>query len=274
MAPAETLLVTAHGDGAPVVLVPGLFGSAYGWRKVVSLLAASGRRTIVIEPLAIGGSARPRGADYSLTAQADRIATVLDILGVREAVVVAHSTAGGMVFRMAVRRPELVRAVVSLDGGPSETAATPGFRRAMSFAPLIRMVGSAGLRGRVRSSLVRASGDPAWVTDEAIARYTEGATADFGATLLAFMAMAESHEPMALAPRLAEVRCPVFLLVGEAPHGGRVSEREIALLRHAVVGFTLEMVPGAGHYLQEERPDVVAAAVERALTTVIAGAVR
>ena len=56
------------------------------------------------------------------------------------------------------------------------------------------MVGSAGLRGRVRSSLVRASGDPAWVTEEAIARYTEGATADFGATLLAFMAMAESHE--------------------------------------------------------------------------------
>ncbi len=89
VAPAETLLVTAHGDGAPVVLVPGLFGSAYGWRKVVSLLAAPGRRTIVIEPLAIGGSARPRGADYSLTAQADRIATVLDILGVREAVVVA-----------------------------------------------------------------------------------------------------------------------------------------------------------------------------------------
>mgnify|MGYP001576763256 CR=1 FL=1 len=37
--------------------------------------------------------------------------------------------------------------------------------------------------------------------------------------------------------------------------------------RHAVVGFTLETVPGAGHYLQEERPDVVAAVVERALGT-------
>ena len=274
VAPAETLLVTVQGEGPPVILVPGLFGSAYGWQRVVSLLAASGRRTIVIEPLAIGGSSRPRGADYSLTAQADRIAAVLDTLRVRDAVVVAHSVGAAMVLRMAVRRPDLVSAVVSLDGGPAEAAATPGFRRAMALAPLIRLLGAAGLRRRLRSSLEHASGDPAWVTDEAIAGYTAGATADLGATLRAFMAMAESRESMALGPRLAELRCPVFLLVGAVPHAGRVAEGEIALFRSAVAAFDLEMVPGAGHYLQEERPDVVAATVERALSRVVPAASR
>jgi len=267
VAPAETLLVTARGEGTPVVMVPGLFGSSYGWRNVVSRLEEAGRLAIVIEPLAIGGSSRPGGADYSLTAQADRIAAVLDTLRIRGAVVVAHSTSAGMVMRLAVRRPDLVRAVVSLDGGPTEAAATPGFRRAMSMAPLIRLLGANRLRGRIRASLVASSGDVSWVTDEAIVRYTEGATEDLGATLRAFMAMAESREAMALAPRLVELRCPVFLLVGDVPHAGRVSDREVELLRSRVPAFTIDLVPGAGHYLQEERPDIVAAVVERALAT-------
>src|SRR2546422_1504920 len=40
-------------------------------------LFRSGYRAIVIEPLGVGNSGRPEHADYSLTAQADRIAGVL-----------------------------------------------------------------------------------------------------------------------------------------------------------------------------------------------------
>src|SRR5688572_1805174 len=50
----ETLKVTTLGTGEPVVLVPGLFGSAYGFRKVMPRLAAAGWRAIVIEPLGVG----------------------------------------------------------------------------------------------------------------------------------------------------------------------------------------------------------------------------
>src|SRR5689334_24342390 len=74
VAPAESLVVETAGRGDPIVIVPGLFGSAYGFRKLVPLLAAAGYETIVIEPLGIGSSARPRKANYSLTAQAGRIA--------------------------------------------------------------------------------------------------------------------------------------------------------------------------------------------------------
>ncbi len=72
VAPSESLRVTVTGTGQPVVLIPGLFGSAFGFRNVVSPLATAGYQAVVVEPLGIGTSARPEGADYSLTAQADR----------------------------------------------------------------------------------------------------------------------------------------------------------------------------------------------------------
>jgi pimeloyl-ACP methyl ester carboxylesterase len=264
VASAETLTVRIQGAGTPVVLIPSLFGSAYSYRNVVPLLNDAGYQTIVIEPLAMGTSSRPRGADYSLSAQAMRIAAVLDTLRMQEVIVVGHSAGAAIAFRLALQRPGLVRAIVSLEGGPAEAAATAGFRRAMTLAPLIRLAGSGFVRGRIHRGLVAASGDTAWVNDEVIAQYTAGATADLSATLRAYLRMGQAHEPERLAPRLGELRCPVRLLLGGAPHDGGPGDEEQQLMRRSITEFTAEWVPGAGHYLQEERPDVVAAAVRLA----------
>src|SRR2546427_1137824 len=74
LSPAESLQVTVAGAaaGKPVVLVPGLFGSAFTYRNVIPRLTAAGYRAIVIEPLGVGGSGRPRRAGYSLAAPAGR----------------------------------------------------------------------------------------------------------------------------------------------------------------------------------------------------------
>src|SRR4051812_13587244 len=134
VAEAETLTVTVSGAGRPVVLLPGLFGSAFAFRRIAPQLVDSGYRTIVIEPLGMGTSARPARADYSLTAQADRVGAVLDSLHITSAIVVAHSTSASIAMRLAFRHPVLVRGILSLDGGPAEAAAMPGFRRIMRFA--------------------------------------------------------------------------------------------------------------------------------------------
>lgn len=264
VAPGESIHVEVSGEGPAVVLLPGLFGSAYGYRSVIRLLAAQGRRAIVIEPLGLGASSRPRKADYSLTAQADRIAAVLDSLDVSDAVVVAHAVGTGIALRLAVQRPTLVQSIISLDGGPAEAAATPGFRRALEWAPLIRLFGGAGIiRRKVRSGLIKSSGDSSWVTDIVIAEYTSSATADVGATLRAFEGMARSRERLLVVPRLGGLRCPVLLIMGDAPHEGGIGAREVDLLRRNLGAFELQIVPGAGSYLHEERPEVVAAAIER-----------
>src|SRR2546422_6552314 len=83
---AESVAVTVTGTGRPVVLVPGLFGSAFGYRAVIPLLTAAGYRAIVVEPLGIGGSARPGDAGYSLTAPAAPIAAAPHPPGGRRAV--------------------------------------------------------------------------------------------------------------------------------------------------------------------------------------------
>jgi pimeloyl-ACP methyl ester carboxylesterase len=261
-APRECLQVTISGQGRDVVLIPGLFGSAFAFRKVIPLFTAAGYRTVVVEPLGVGFSARPSRADYTLTAQADRIGTALDALGVNDAIVVSHSIGTSMALRLAYRRPDRVGAVVSLEGGPAEEVATPGFRRAMMLAPLLKLFGGSGMvRGKVRGMLVERSANPAWVTDEIVAGYTAGGARDMNATLDALAQMSKAREPEPLAPRLAEVRCPVRLVLGAAPHLGGPADAEVARLQEGLASFGISRVPGSGHFVFEEAPEAVVDAV-------------
>src|SRR3954467_9275132 len=92
VAPGEILRTTSSGDGEPLVLIPGIFGAAYGYRRIPGPLVARGYRTIVIEPLGYGFSSHPKKADYSFTAQTKRIGKALDQLQIKEAIFVAQST--------------------------------------------------------------------------------------------------------------------------------------------------------------------------------------
>jgi pimeloyl-ACP methyl ester carboxylesterase len=254
-----------------VLLLPGLFGGAYTFRHLAPLLASQGFETMIVEPLGLGESTRPSGADYSLTAQARRVAAVLDSLAPGPVLIVAHSLGASIAFRLAYRRPDLVAGIVSLEGGPTEEIGTPAFRRAMRWAPLLRLVGGAGLiRRTIRKELESASGDRGWITDQTLKGYTEAADRDLGGTLRAYRAMAQAREPELLRPHLAALRCPVLLLVGTAPHDGGVDPNEVTLLEQRVAGFAMDSVAGAGHYLQEEQPEAVAAAVQR-LHRLVAG---
>jgi pimeloyl-ACP methyl ester carboxylesterase len=247
------------------VLVPGLLGSAFGFRKLTGPLAAGGYRVVVVEPLGIGSSAKPEAADYSLTAQADRIGAVLGALGLDDAIVVAHSVAASMALRLAARHPERVKAIVSLDGGPTEAAATPGFRRAMRFAFLIRLFGGTRrIEGIVRSTLTERSADPSWVTDDVVAGYMSAGARDLGGTLTALGQIAKAREPEPLRPRLSEVSCPVRLVIGTTAHEGGISPAEIALLQERLPRFAIDRVADAGHFVFEEKPEAVVAAIQSA----------
>jgi pimeloyl-ACP methyl ester carboxylesterase len=259
---SASLRVAVMGEGPAVVLIPGLFASSFGYRKLVPQLAAAGYRAIAIEPLGVGASSRPAEADYSLTAQADRIAALLPSLGTERAVVVVHSAAASIAFRMAYRHPARVAAIVSMEGGAPESAATPGFRRALTFAPLIRLFGGRRLiRGRVRSTLLGGAADKRWVTDDVVEGYMAAASRDLGATLRAYKRMAQAREPEALFPRLPQVRCPVRLLRGAVPHQGGPDDAEVERLRGALPVLVVERVTGVGHYIYEEDPAAVVAAV-------------
>ena len=265
LAPTESLQVTTAGTGDPVVLIPGLFGSAFAYRHLLRQIPAAGYQAIVIEPLGMGTSGRPDHADYSLTRQADRIADVVRQLVPGPVVLVAHSTGASVALRMGYRHPELVRAVVSLDGGPAEAATSRGFRRAMRYVPWIKWLGGIKrVRAKIRESLVETSGDTTWVTEEVVDGYTAGARADLDGTLKAYLRMAEAREPERLGPRLPQVGCPVHLVLGTARHEGGIPPDQLEVLRAGITHLTVDSVPGVGLHVYEERPEAIVEAIGKA----------
>ncbi len=264
VAPGESLHVAVFGRGEPVVLIPGFFGSVFGFRKLIPLLEEAGYQPTVVEPLGTGFSGRPAHGDYSFIAQADQIAAVLDSLRIRNAPVIAHSVGGAMALRLAYRRPDLVRSLISLEGGPTERVATPEFKRAAKYIPWIKLLGGIKLiRKVVRRTLVRSSGDTTWITDGVVFGYTAGAARDLNGTLLSYLAMADSRERDRLEPHLRTIRCPVRLVIGGARHDGGVGPEEVVELARELPRFAVDSVPGAGHYLQEEQPEAVLRILER-----------
>ena len=259
VAPAETLTVELWGaSSAPaVVLIADLLGSAYTFRHVAPPLVEAGYRVIVVEPLAVGTSSRPRRADYSLNAQALRVAAVLDSCGVTAAIVGAQGTNGAVAVRLAVARPDQVIRLVLLEGGGAARAAGPGLRRAMQNSAGLQLLGYGLVRSAIRRGMISASGDPSWVTDEVVNEYTRGGASDLGATIDAFRAIARAKEPDDIADRLGQVMVPVRLLLGGAKHGAGPPKDEVWMLSAGLAAMTIDTVAGAGHHLAEERPDRV-----------------
>jgi pimeloyl-ACP methyl ester carboxylesterase len=265
VAPGETLRTTTVGVGQPIVLIPGLFGAAFGYRTITGPLASRGYQCIVVEPLGYGWSSHPKDADYSFTAQTVRVGQVLDRLGVTRALVVAQSSGASIAFRLAVLRPELVRGILSLDGGPAESAATPGMRKAFRFGGLAAklVMDESRLRHDVRREIVRNSGDTSWVTDHVIRQYTAGPAADLHGSIDAFQQMSRAKESESLADRLHQYPGPVRLLLGTVRHPAEVPEEQRELLDARLRDFQSDSVAGAGQYIQEEQPAAVLAAVAR-----------
>jgi pimeloyl-ACP methyl ester carboxylesterase len=259
VAPGEILHTTVTGTGEPVVLIPGIFGGAFGYRKIIGPLVERGYRCIVIEPLGYGRSSYPERADYSFTAQAERVGRALDSLGIDSALFIANSTGASIALRLALANPELVRGILSIDGGPSESAATPGMKKAFRMGGFLTKlaVNESKLRHDVRAEILKNSGDTSWVTQKVIREYTAGQAADVDGAIDALRSMSKSKETGSLRDRLDNIRVPVRLLVGGVPHPSGVKQDERELLAEKIPDFALESVPGSGQYVHEEQPDVV-----------------
>jgi pimeloyl-ACP methyl ester carboxylesterase len=192
------------------------------------------------------------------------VGRALDSLGVTEALVVAQSSGAAIAFRLAVVRPDLVRGLLSIDGGPAESAATPGMKKAFRFGGgLVKLaMDESKLRHDVRREIVKNSGDTTWITDALVRAYTAGQTADMGGSIDAFHEMSKAKEQMSLADRLHECAVPVRLLVGTVPHPAEVTRDERARLHSQLRDFSVDSVAGSGQYIQEEQPAAVLAAVK------------
>ena len=133
--------VHGAGEGAPLVLVHGAFsaiGTSFG-----GLLPglAQGRRVIAVE---LQGHGRTADIDRPMTleALADDVVALLRYLNVQRADLFGYSMGGGVVLRVAVRHPEVVRKLVLASVGYTLDGLHPGLMEGLGEMKPEMMYGS------------------------------------------------------------------------------------------------------------------------------------
>jgi pimeloyl-ACP methyl ester carboxylesterase len=242
------------GEGPPLVLVHGLGGGAANWTELAPLLARRHRLLVPDLPGHGGSSALP--AVSGLEPFADRVALVAGRERMLPAPVVGHSLGGAIVLRLALRRPPDVQAIV-LAGSAGLSIGNVWGRQLMSVFSTVRPGRlAAQQRGRVaRSPLLRrvvfgavSVADPVALTNEAV----EGFLA---AQLLHTDVDSAWQALRADDPRqeLEQVRVPVLVLWG-AEDSQLPLDDAFEYTRR--LRARLRVIPGCGHLLIGERPDV------------------
>lgn len=98
---------------APMVLLHGCPGSASDFLRLAPLLAADGRRVLLVDLPGFGTSER-RVHDYSMRSFASAVGELLGTLGIDRVHAVGWSNSGGVVLLMAEQQPELVSSITLL----------------------------------------------------------------------------------------------------------------------------------------------------------------
>lgn len=239
------LFYTDDGAGDPPLLfVHGYSCDGHDWSWQLSHFAAR-HRVIAVDNRGHGRSSVP-DSGYDHLDFAGDLANVLDHLGCGPVVAIGHSLGGVIVSTLAVERPDLVQAIVSIDPGyliSDELSA--------QFAPMIDAlessdpvpVAQAALGGTYTPAsspalrtwhMRRVAGTPAPVLRQTLTNLVRG------------MAL-ESVS----APYLARRKCPVLALYAD-PARAAVEAALLTDGRSRVVSFE-----GSGHWIHQERPGEV-----------------
>jgi pimeloyl-ACP methyl ester carboxylesterase len=257
------------GEGAPVLLLHGWPEHWYAWREVMPSLAE--RHRVMAMDLRGFGWTDIAWEGFDKENMADDVARVLAATEIERVSVIGHDWGGWIGMLLAMRRPELVEQLIVLDALPPWARPYPpglvGARRlrqhTLMASPLGRQLLHRGV-GLPARQIRRYAADPAKIGEAPLAIYTRDLKASTRAragTLLHRTFLARELRPL-LAGRYRDARLavPTLVLYGDrdglfSPSGYDDHDRHAEDLR-------LEAVAGAGHYLPEEAPQVVA---ERAL---------
>jgi haloalkane dehalogenase len=260
-----------EGEGVAVLLVHGNPTWSFLWRKVVARLAPrGGLRLVVPDLLGFGLSDKPRApADHTFALHVGAIAELTEALGLDHAIVVGQDWGGPIGVGAAMERGEaFVRGLVLANTAvlePARPFRPKAFHR-FSHLPIVSDVAFRGLLFPV-PVMHTTQGDRASIGLRERAAYAwplrrlRDRAGPLG--LARMVPDREDHPTVPLADRLGRFvrgyEGPAALVWGERdPILGRALARHREALPRASVEVTR-----AGHFLQEEVPDGIAAAVVR-----------
>jgi pimeloyl-ACP methyl ester carboxylesterase len=261
-----------EGDGTPVLLLHGVPQTSTVWRDVAPVLAKGGRRVLAPDLPGLGGSVY--SGPYDMPSVVSQVIALLDAeLPGQRVDVVGHDWGGSVALALTGAHPDRVRRLVVANTvfrqlNPLRAPHIPFFAVPVAPELLFRLGGA-----RVVETMLRL----AWKSD---------VTLDPEAKAEYIAAYSEPHKVRAMLGyyrAAARPRIAAALRLGERPSGTpHVSAEEMLVLWGAAdavlpvniaegivkdLGARCQLVtvPGAGHFVIEEAPDVVRETLSRFL---------
>ncbi|OKJ13789.1 alpha/beta fold hydrolase [Kitasatospora sp. CB01950] len=244
----ETSYGTVHvhhygpSTGNPVVLLHGHAGHPANWHPQIAALGAH-RPVYAVSTLDDPGRSVQRAVAAGPEENAGWLGEVLDGLGLERVHLVGVSYGGWLALNQAVRGPGRLASVAPLDPGGIEKV--PARFYVHMIAGLFGMLAPR----RLRPALARLLANPALAAPPEM----------LAPLMLAMRTWKPAGRPAAPPfpdDDLRRIAVPALVLIGARSallRPGRVLRRVEAL----IPGVRAEIVPGAGHGLTLERPDVV-----------------
>jgi len=262
------LFDTAGESKTPVVLLHGLGDEADTWRHVIPLIAGSCRAVAPDLP-GFGRSQKGKLA-YTIPFFARTVLELLDVLSLPRVVLVGHSTGAVIAQAAALEHPERVERLVLVSGSmvTKTTRLNPGLLPFLvpgvgewlytrlrkdpdaayrSLEPYYSRL--ADLPQAERDFLYRRVNERVW---------SDGQRGGFFATLRALGGWLAAQQKT-LPARLDGWSVPTTVVWGE--NDGVNPAAGAQALLELLPSARLVIVPGAGHNVQQERPEAVAEAV-------------
>ncbi len=248
-----------QGQGVPVVFVHGIPTSRALWRHVVPRVRDA--RCLAWEMVGYGGSIpEGRDRDISVARQADYLVAWMAELGLDRATVVGHDLGGGVAQILAAHHPERISGLVLInsigyDSWPIPSVAAmqrmPAFAHRLPNAAIYPMLASLLWRGHDNTEMARESIRLHWRP------YAEHGAAP---SILRQTSALRTRDTQAVASRLPQLDVPATVVWGAADQFQKVSYGERLALD---LGADLDRIDGGKHFVPEDHPDRVAAAVDR-----------
>lgn len=258
--------VDSWGSGPPVLLVHGASSDMGVWQpSVIPALSARYQVNGYDRPGMGFTAQRPPDAD-TLAVQAKVAADVVEKLGLRRPIVVAHSWGGAVALRLVLDRPDLVAGLVLIapvayewPGGVSwhiYWSANPVIGRLFNDIVTRPFVAAAGRDG-VKGTFSPRPAPPDYYERAAVARATRpGPLAANAADLVA-----AKREVAAQQMRYRELKMPVAIFAGDSDtvvsptiHAGQLAT--------VLPGAKHVVLKGVGHMPHEAEPQILAALVD------------
>ena len=242
----------------PIVFIHGIPDTSDTWLPIMERLAQY-HPVYAVDLAGYGYSDWPAGHDLSLSAQADYVAEFLDRLQLKQVIIVGHDIGGGVAQILAAHQPRRVRQLVLINSVigvhwpviEMRLLCMPWLGPA-SFALLETPIWTYMLhKGFYRDELL---------TADTVQRYRQWYQGAAGRQRLVRNARAlDNTDLTGLSPPMEKLPTPTLVLWGREDRflGAAPAQQLCQVMAHC----RFEFVEAAGHFVIDEQPDRVAAAI-------------